>query len=172
VENPDIPDIKRTKLKLYLTAPEAAAMKDKLGDKALFVDIRTKGEAMFVGTPASIDAVVPYVEFPDMGQGWDETRSTYKLEPNNDVSPELARRLAQKGLTKSDVVILICRSGDRSAAAINHQLADSGYTQVYSVIDGFEGDMSKDGRRSVNGWKNAGLPWVYKLDRAKAYLPK
>ena len=80
--------------------------------------------------------------------------------------------MAEKGLGKGDVVILICRSGDRSSRAINQQLADSGYTQVYSVVDGFEGDLSKDGRRSVNGWKNAGLPWAYRMDRSKVYLPK
>jgi hypothetical protein len=32
--------------------------------------------------------------------------------------------------------------------------------------------MNKDGRRSVDGWKNAGLPWIYKLDREKMYFPR
>ena len=85
---------------------------------------------------------------------------------------QYARQNAEKGLGKNDVIILMCRSGDRSSRAINQQLADSGYTQVYSVVDGFEGDMSKEGRRTVNGWKNAGLPWTYKMDRSKIYLPK
>jgi hypothetical protein len=40
------------------------------------------------------------------------------------------------------------------------------------VVDGFEGDMSKDGRRAVNGWKNAGLPWSYQLAREKMYFPR
>ena len=39
-------------------------------------------------------------------------------------------------------------------------LANAGYTQVYSITDGFEGDAGKDGpqagQRIVNGWKNAG----------------
>lgn len=172
IEAKDLPEEKRTKLDLYVTAPEAAALKTRLADKALFVDIRTKAEVMFTGSPTMVDAMVPYVDLPDIGLAFDDKRGAYKLEPNNDFASELARRLAEKGLTKNDVVILMCRSGDRSSRAINQQLADAGYTKVYSVVDGFEGDMSKDGRRSVNGWKNAGLPWTYKMDRNKAYLPK
>ena len=71
-------------------------------------------------------------------------------------------------LRKDCKVLLMCRSGDRPARAVD-ALAGAGFTNVYSVIDGFEGDMSPDGRRSVNGWKNAGLPWTYKLDKAKVF---
>ena len=172
IDAKDLPEEKRTKLNLYVTAPEAAELKTRLGAKALFVDIRSKAEVMFTGSPAVVDANVPYVDLPDIGVAFDDKRGAYKLEPNSDFAAELARRVAEKGLGKGDVIILMCRSGDRSSRAINQQLADSGYTQVYSVVDGFEGDMSKDGRRSVNGWKNAGLPWTYKMDRSKAYIPK
>ena len=172
IDAKDLPEEKRTKLNLYVTAPEAAELKARLGAKALFVDIRSKAEVMFTGSPAVVDANVPYVDLPDIGVAFDDKRGAYKLEPNSDFAAELARRVAEKGLGKGDVIILMCRSGDRSSRAINQQLADSGYTQVYSVVDGFEGDMSKDGRRSVNGWKNAGLPWTYKMDRSKAYIPK
>jgi hypothetical protein len=55
---------------------------------------------------------------------------------------------------------------------VANRLAEAGFMQVGSVVDGFEGDMSKDGRRSVNGWKNAGLPWSYKLDKARMYFPR
>lgn len=172
VDAGSLPEEKRTKLNLYVTAPEAAELKGRLGDKALFVDIRSKAEVMFIGAPTAVDAMVPYVDLPDIGLAFDDKRGAYKLEPNSDFAAELARRLAEKGLTKNDVVILMCRSGDRSSRAINQQLADSGYTRVYSVVDGFEGDLSKDGRRSINGWKNAGLPWTYTMERNKAYLPK
>lgn len=167
-----LPEEKRTKLNLYVTASEAAALKGRLGAKALFVDIRSKAEVMFTGSSAVADANVPYVDLPDIGLAFDDKRGAYKLEPNSEFGAELARRVAEKGLSKGDVIILMCRSGDRSSRAINQQLADAGYTQVYSVVDGFEGDLSKDGRRSVNGWKNAGLPWTYKMDRDKVYLPK
>lgn len=172
VDAKELPEDKRTKLNLYVTAPEAAALKAKLGAKALFVDIRAKAEVMFTGSPTITDANVPYVDLPDIGLAFDDKRGAYKLEPNSDFGAELARRVAEKGLGKDDVIILMCRSGDRSSRAINQQLANSGYTHVYSVVDGFEGDLSNDGRRTVNGWKNAGLPWTYKMDRSKVYLPK
>lgn len=172
VDAKDLPEEKRTKLNHYVTAVEAAALKTRLADKALFVDIRSKGEVMFTGSAAPTDAMVPYVDLPEMGLEFDDKRGAYKLEPNSDFSAELARRLAEKGLGKDDVIILMCRSGDRSSRAINQQLAGLGYTNVYSVVDGFEGDLSKDGRRTVNGWKNAGLPWSYKMEKSKVYLPK
>ena len=106
---------------------------------------------------------------------WDDKRGSYKLDPNSDFVPELERRLKDMGLGKDSTIILICRSGDRSAKA-QDRLQMSGYTKVYGVVEGFEGDMAKEGpkagQRAVNGWKNAGLPWSYKLDKAKMYFPK
>jgi rhodanese-related sulfurtransferase len=139
--------------------------------KVLFLDLRTRAEAMYVGMATGIDALVPFVEHQELMTDWDAQRGVYRLEPLQDFVPEVNRRLAQKGLTKNDVVVLICRSGDRSSRGAN-RLADDGYSQVWSVVDGFEGDMGKDGRRSVNGWKNAGLPWSYKLERERMYFPR
>lgn len=72
-------------------------------------------------------------------------------------------------------MILMCRSGKRSAKAAN-MLADAGYTKVYSVVDGYEGDKVKKGedkgKRMKNGWKNAGLPWIYSLDRDYMYFTR
>jgi rhodanese-related sulfurtransferase len=72
-------------------------------------------------------------------------------------------------------VILICRSGDRSAKA-QDRLQAAGFTRVYSIAEGFEGDTAKDGaqagQRTVNGWKNGGLPWTYKLDKNRMYFPQ
>jgi rhodanese-related sulfurtransferase len=103
---------------------------------------------------------------------WDGVKGTFKLELNPEFLPEVRRRLSAKGLKPADPIVLICRSGDRSAAAAN-LLAEAGFKNVYSVVDGFEGDLAgegpKAGQRVVNGWKNAGLPWSYKLDRTKMY---
>lgn len=30
-------------------------------------------------------------------------------------------------------------------------------------VDGFEGDKGESGARDVTGWRNAGLPWTYKI---------
>ena len=50
----------------------------------------------------------------------------------------------------------------RSAEAVD-TLADAGFRNVYSMIDGFEGDKGNGGRRTVNGWKNAGQPWTTRV---------
>lgn len=113
---------------------------------------------MFVGMATSVDALVPFVDLQELMSDWDAQRNAYKLEPFQDYVPEVQRRLQAKGLDKSDVVLPTCRSGDRSGRAAT-RLTEDGYTRVYSVIDGFEGDLSAAGRRDVNGWRMAGLPW-------------
>lgn len=166
-----VPDIKRTKLGQYLSSQEAAKFMSQNASKALFLDVRTPAEVAFLGMPAQADANVPYMKEPDFA-AWDNAKSTLKLELNPDFLPEVRKRLAAKGLKADDAIVLICRSGDRSAAAAN-LLAEAGFKNVYSVVDGYEGDLAKDGpkagQRVVNGWKNAGLPWSYKLDKAKMY---
>ncbi len=174
VDAAQVPQHKQTKPGLYVDAREAYAMKQQLGDKALLVDIRTRGEVSYTGVATPMDAHVPLLEHP-ANAAWDEKAGRFRLEFNNDFDAEIARRMAAKGLGKNDTVILICRSGDRSSKAAN-LLAEQGYTRVYTVVDGFEGDVAKDGpqagQRVVNGWKNAGLPWTYKLDKDKLYLSK
>lgn len=169
-----LPEVKRSKLALYLTPQQAYDMVQQEGKKVLFLDIRTRAEAMYVGMTPLADALTPYVEHQEVMSDWDDKRGMYLLEPNPDFTKEVARRLANKGLSKQDKVILICRSGDRSAKAADI-LQLQGFTQVYSVAEGFEGDMGKEGanagRRLVNGWKNTNLPWGYKLDKAKMFFP-
>lgn len=170
-----LPEVKRTRLSLYLTPKQAYEMKQQGGKKIAFFDVRTRTEAMYVGMPTDADALVPFVEHQELMTGWDEKRSAYVLEPNQDFLPELERRMAEMGLGKDATIILMCRSGDRSAKAAD-RLQAAGYTKVYSVVEGFEGDLAKDGpkagQRAINGWKNAGLPWSYKLDKAKMYFQR
>ena len=73
------------------------------------------------------------------------------------MTPEEHTRLRQHRLTAS-------RAADL--------LSDSGYKRVYIVVYGYEGEMSDKGRRTVNGWKNSGLPWSYELDKQKMYFPR
>ncbi len=76
------------------------------------------------------------------------------------------------GLT--DTLLLMCRSGDRSARAVD-KLATAGFTNAYTIVDGFEGDKVKDpesvfyGKRMRNGWKNS-APWIYDIDPEKIIL--
>ena len=170
-----VPEIKRSQLQLYLTPQEAYEIMRKDAAHTLFLDVRTRAEAMYVGMPTIADALVPYVEHQELMTDWDERRHMYQRMANSDFLPEAESRLKAKGLTKADRVILICRSGDRSARAAD-LLAKAGYRRVYSITEGFEGDAAKDGpkagQRVVNGWKNAGLPWTYALDRQKMYFPR
>jgi rhodanese-related sulfurtransferase len=161
-----VPERKATVLKLYLHPKEAyEIMAGPEVKKTLFIDIRTREEVMFVGMASVVDANIPYLILPDQPE-YISAKSTYKLVPNKFFVSKVEERLAAKSLTKNDRVILMCRSGDRSGPAAN-TLEKAGFNNVYSVVEGFEGDLSKDGRRSVNGWKNDGLPWSYDLPREK-----
>ena len=151
-----------------MTPREAAEAMAKDGARTLFVDVRTRAEMMFTGWAPLIDGNVPFVEVTEFWN-WDDKENRYKLEPNATFSQDVGRLLAAKGLTKTNRVILMCRSGDRSARAAD-KLAEAGYTQVYSQYEGFEGDLSAAGHRDVNGWRNAGLPWSFKPDKTKFYL--
>jgi rhodanese-related sulfurtransferase len=171
VDPASVPTPKQTKLGQYFSAQEAAGYLNNNASKTLFLDVRTPAELMFVGMPTIVDANVPYMVEPDFPT-WDDAKSTLKLENNSDFVSEVRRRLSEKKLGPDTTIVLICRSGDRSAAAAN-LLADAGFKKVYSVVDGVEGDLAKDGpkagQRAVNGWKNAGLPWSYALEKKKMY---
>ena len=169
-------DVKVTQDKKYLTPQQAFDMKTANPKGVAFFDVRTRTEAVYVGMAQPVvDALVPFVEHQEVMSDWDDKRHMYKVEPNQDFVPELERRLKAMGLGKADPIILMCRSGDRSSKAAD-RLKMAGYTQVFSVPEGFEGDTAKggpkDGQRVVNGWKNANLPWTYKLDKAKMYWPQ
>ena len=161
-----LPVAKQTKAGLYLSAPEAYKMKSEGGDKVLFIDVRTRGEFLFLGTPAVTDMNIPYMEMDDPAS-WDKKNNRYGMSPNSDFVAAVNALIERQHLTKNDPIILMCRSGDRSSPAAN-LLHEAGFTRVYSVDDGFEGDMDKNGRRDLNGWKNADLPWAYKMTEGQA----
>jgi len=169
----DIPDKKRTPQQLYLNAREAFSMKNELGAKALFIDVRTRAELEFVGVAEGMDVNIPYL-FNDSTE-WDKERNASKKVLNPYFAEQVENQLKIRGLDKSNPIILICRSGSRSAKAAT-LLYELGYQKAYTVVDGFEGDVAKEGenkgKRVVNGWKNSRLPWTYQLDKQKMYLEK
>lgn len=161
---------KHTPQALYLTAKEAFELVQQQRGRILFVDVRTQPELEFVGVPEAIDANIPYV-LNDLS-AWDDSKEHFKKVHNSDFLTAIEDRLRLKKLGQNDKIVLICRSGDRSAsaAALLHK---AGYKNVYSVTDGFEGDKASQGpyrgKRTVNGWKNAGLPWTYSLNKNQMY---
>ena len=169
----DLSKKKQTKLELYMTAEDAYRHTMDNMERTLFVDIRTPSELNYLGATTVMDAHVPLV-FMDT-TAWDDRKHRYRRAENKNFVADIEAALNRKGLTKDDTVILMCRSGKRSATAAD-MLADAGYTKVYSVVDGYEGDKAKQGpdkgRRTVNGWKNSGLPWTYTLDRDYMYFTK
>ena len=171
VSGDKLPSKKRTEFKLYLSAQEANNMVTKNAKNTLFLDIRTRAEINFLGMPSNADANIPYFT-PDAWDNFDSKKKVFKLAPNSNFLTAVDERLQAKGLSKNDAVLLICRSGSRSAKAAN-LMKKAGYKKVYTIVDGFEGDKSKSGKtkgqRVVNGWKNSSMPWSYKLDQNKMY---
>jgi rhodanese-related sulfurtransferase len=157
---------KITELGLYLTAEDAH---DALTDdpSIVFIDVRDPHEMAFIGHPLLIDRNVPRklrtMEFV-------EKKGTYGWKDNPDFAAEVERVMQAEGLGKDAPVIVMCRSGGRSAMAAD-ALAKAGFTRVWNLVDGFEGGKNEDGVRNVNGWRNAGLPWAYKIDPAKVWRP-
>lgn len=162
---------KQTRLGLYFTSTEAFQYKQQHPDDSLFVDTRTAAELNYLGAATVMDAHVP-LYFMD-SKHWNILKGHYRRKKNKNFTDDIARWISRKGLDKNSPIILMCRSGKRSASAVNI-LAKAGYKQVYTVVDGFEGDKSKHGehkgQRIVNGWKNAGLPWSYSLSQSKMYI--
>ncbi|RQR30015.1 rhodanese-like domain-containing protein [Burkholderia sp. Bp9143] len=121
-------------------APEAAWALFSAGD-ALLVDVRTAEERKFVGhVPESLHVA--------WATGTSLTRN-----------PRFVRELEAK-TGKDAVVLLLCRSGNRSAQAAE-AATKGGFTQVFNVPEGFEGDLDEQQHRGGrNGWRHRGLPWA------------
>ena len=106
-------------------APDVAWALFAAGD-ALLVDVRTAEERKFVGhVPESLH--VPWAT------GTSLTRN-----------PRFVRELEAK-TGKDAVVLLLCRSGNRSAQAAE-AATKGGFTQVFNVLEGFEGDLDEPNR--------------------------
>lgn len=170
-ERPSDP-ARQTPWDLYLDAREAHAMKAAQGDKVLFVDVRDPIEIMFTGFTDVVDVNVPF-QLANRAR-WHASKPVFAMEPNPRFEADIAAALAARGLGKDTPIILMCRSGGERGAPSAKAL--QGYKTVYVVVDGFEGDTVKEGERKgwrlVNGWKNAGLPWNYALNKDKLYMPR
>ena len=169
VDEKEVPEYKQTRAKLYITSREAFDEIQAEENKILFLDVRTQAEVEVVGMPTIADANVPYM-FMSEPMTWNDDWGSFKMTRNLNFLDAVKQRLEEKGLTQNDKVFLMCRSGGRSASAAD-LLSEAGFTNVYSVVDGYEGDKAKSGKRTLNGWKNSDLPWSYKLDKKKMYLP-
>ena len=109
--------------------------------EAVFIDVRSEMEFLFVGHPDG-SILIPWVDAPD----W-----------------EVNEHFVSHVKTAASInrpVVLICRSGRRSVDA-GLVLEQAGLKEVYNVLHGFEGDLDDTyHRNTVNGWRHDGLPWT------------
>ena len=117
--------------------------------RAVLIDVRSEMEFLMVGHP--VGAIhVPWMDEPD----WEE---------NPHFAREVRKVLLGGAVCADDAhcapVLLICRSGKRSLRAGERLLAE-GFTNVYNVAEGFEGELDDNHHRStLGGWRYHGLPW-------------
>jgi len=155
---PPVPKKKQTALGKYITAEQAYAEYSVSPNTTHILDVRTPGEYIFVGhAPMAVN-----IPFYFLKPGLTENNRLIMPLNKNFVAEVEAK------FRKTDRVFVMCRSGGRSAKCIN-KLALAGFTNVYNIIDGFEGDKDTKGHRTVNGWKNSGTPWTYELDPKRVY---
>jgi rhodanese-related sulfurtransferase len=161
----ELPEGKRTTLGLYVTAAQAYEKWKAAPDKVKVIDVRTPEEYAFVGHPEMAwNIPLAFVTY-----GRKDGKTEYELKGNPDFVAEV-KEIAGP----TDMLLVTCRSGHRSAKAVN-ALAAAGFTNVYNITDGVEGDKVEDpgsvfvGKRMRNGWKNS-APWVYSVDPEKVIL--
>jgi rhodanese-related sulfurtransferase len=153
-----VPKVKATTLGLYLTAGQAYRKWQADPQKVKLLDVRTPEESLFVGY-APMAWRVPVAR---QTYEWDAAKQQYPMQ----LLPDFVERVATVA-GPEDTIFVMCRSGGRSAIAVN-LLAQAGYRHVYNIVDGMEGDTVDDvssvfhGQRVKNGWKNSGAPWTYK----------
>jgi len=154
------PEKWRTTLGLYVTSKEAYEMWKAEPERIKIIDVRSPEEYWMIGH-AEMARNIPlaFIKYT-----WDLKRDEYLAELNQGFLSAV-----KNVYSPTDTILVTCRSGERSAVAIN-MLANAGFVNVYNIIDGFEGDKVNDpesvyhGKRMKNGWKNSGLPWTYDVN--------
>ena len=164
---PSVPEKKQTDLGLYITALEAYTEWHTNPDKVKILDVRTTGEYIFVGhAPMATNIPINFLK-ADV--------DLTKMKPIMPVNENFINEVRKK-FKETDTIMVMCRSGVRSAMSVN-KLNKAGFKSVYNIIDGFEGNKIdipqsyNNGKRLVNGWKNSGAPWTYELDPNLVYHP-
>lgn len=109
---------------------------------AVIVDVRTNEERKFVGhLPDSLHVA--------WATGTALTRN-----------PRFVKELEGKLKDRQAVVLLLCRSGKRSALAAE-AASKAGLLNVFNIEQGFEGDLDEAQQRGHHGgWRFHKLPWV------------
>lgn len=158
---------KKTLLDLYVTSREAARAVASYPDVVL-IDVRAPSDVQAVGIAIPVHRNVPYLVANDLVA---EGRPAMAVNPK--LVTHVDRVLRGKRLDRSATIVIMCIAGVHSARAADH-LAERGFKNVYTVVDGFEGDRGPNGGRTVNGWRNHNLPWslTARSDQMAFALPR
>jgi rhodanese-related sulfurtransferase len=114
---------------------------------AILIDVRTKPEWSYVGTP-DLNALSK-----------SPLLISWQVYPEMTVNSHFADELRAKNIAPGQPLYFLCRSGARSRAAAIAMTA-AGFGPCYNIAGGFEGDMDAQKQRGhLNGWKAAGLAW-------------
>lgn len=131
-----------------ISPPEAYALL-QADPRAVLIDVRSTMEYLFVGHPTGA-VHIPWIDEP----GW-------TVNPNfvTEVRKLMLGGVACGREEDCAPVLLICRSGKRSREA-GKALLEAGFVNVYTVEEGFEGELDEHHHRStLGGWRYHGLPW-------------
>ena len=127
--------------------PEDAYQAIVSDPNAVLVDVRTRPELVFVGAPDLSAA------------GKQLVAVEWQTFPQGTVNTEFVDHLRASGVSETNTVYFLCRSGGRSRAAAI-LATEAGFEAAYNVAYGFEGNPDDQGHRgTVGGWKFSGLPW-------------
>jgi len=163
----ELPKGKQTTPGLYVTAREAYEKWKADPDKVMILDVRTPEEYIFIGHPTMAWKIPVAAQTYE----WDAAKQQFPMK----LLPDFVARVS-KVAKPGDTILAMCRSGGRSAIAVN-LLAQAGFKNVCNIVDGMEGDTVEDaqsvfaGQRLRNGWKNSGCPWTYKQTTERMVLP-
>jgi rhodanese-related sulfurtransferase len=161
--NTTIPNEKQTSLGLYVTAKGAYEMWKAAPETVMILDVRTPEEYLFVGHPP----MAWKIPLAAQSYKWDAEKGQFPMKP----LPDFVARVQQVA-KPDDEILVTCRSGGRSAMAVN-ALAQAGFKNVHNIIDGIEGDGNMDSDSVARGgWKNAGCPWTKKLTPDRMVMPE
>ncbi|MEM8751149.1 MAG: rhodanese-like domain-containing protein [Pseudomonadota bacterium] len=158
---------RQTPFGLYVTPTEAHRAL-AAHPQIVLIDVRDPIEISFVGHPKPMDGNIP---LRTVSREFNPGSGTYKMVSNAGFVADVDALMQRLGFSKDHPVIVSCRSGPRSAAAAR-MLHAAGYKQVWNQVEGFEGSIDAEtGARSRNGWRNAGLPWSYRIAPGAAWQP-
>ena len=128
--------------------------------------VRTPEEWIFTGhAPMAINVPVMFQAYV-----WDDNHNGFAWDLNTDFVQRVARgsRLPRRSSSPA---------GPGEGERWRSMPSPTGFTDVYNVIDGMEGDRIDDpddvfhGIRVVNGWKGSGLPSTCGSIRTASAIP-